>query len=168
MDDGQPLSDITPAEVNAMLGPIVMGDMTAILLYGILLSSFHRFLHSSSWSSASQLMRSTILFVMAATTAVTALFARDLYLNSTTVVKTLESVAGGDVPEAVQIPLLGIIAATVQVVLVLRASRVIRGFQPRKRAAQTHFRFADSLHSFGRRSSTSLGGDGSTSSRSAP
>lgn len=101
-----------------------MGDMAAILLYGVLLSTFHRFVSSKSWHTASRPLKATVCFVMAAVTAVTALYARDVYLNSTALVKTLTSVEAGDLPSASQLPLLGLISASVQVVLVLRASRV--------------------------------------------
>ncbi|GAA5850004.1 hypothetical protein JCM8547_000979 [Rhodosporidiobolus lusitaniae] len=110
---------------KAVLGPVILGQVAQILLYGILVVVFFRFLTSSAWSRAKWHLRLVSIFVVGLATASTGLGINDIWFYATAITADINVILGGTAAQGYEPVLLGVIAFTVQVVLVLRVVKVI-------------------------------------------
>lgn len=109
----------------SQLAPILAGDMAAILLYGVLLSTFASFVRSVTWTRSPLLTRSVVIIVMLLTTAVTALYCKDIWdFGTHAPATTRQYVEQGNFGSATQPVFLVVVATIVQSVLVRRAANV--------------------------------------------
>lgn len=104
----------------------MVGQIVAIFLYGVLVSNFSHFIQTSSWTQSGRLLRAVVHLVVALTTTVTGLYAVDIWDYGTYApaadVAYLEQ---GAVHSAIQPVFLLVVAVIVQVMLVIRSSRII-------------------------------------------
>ncbi|GAA5904276.1 hypothetical protein JCM6882_003185 [Rhodosporidiobolus microsporus] len=123
------MADVDPTpntyDVGYIIGPIIIGQVTTIFLYGILLNIFTHFLGSKAWTRASWSLRCTILVVFAVCTASIGLAMNDIWHFSTQITGSLDVYLAGTVPQAVEPALTGVIGLVVQIVLVVRVCKII-------------------------------------------
>ncbi|KAM0752289.1 hypothetical protein T439DRAFT_324361 [Meredithblackwellia eburnea MCA 4105] len=115
----------TNAQMRAVLGPILFGDMAQLALWGVLVTLAGHFIASPQWSRFSPTLRGIVIAVLILTTMSSCISLNDLFYYGTLVENDWTTVLKGTVPEAIEPLMVGIIAAVVQVLLMLRASNVI-------------------------------------------
>lgn len=102
-----------------------MGDCFSLVVWGLLISNFSHMLSTPSWGRTSTATRWTTYIVLTLATLSTALYIHGIWFFSTTYLGNLDLILSGTFVEALELLVLGIIAAIVQVTLTLRASKVV-------------------------------------------
>ncbi|GAA6007223.1 uncharacterized protein JCM10292_003949 [Rhodotorula paludigena] len=121
------IGDPSTAVVNldSVTGPVVMGSAAAVLLYGVLLSQFTRYLQSPGWHRSTWPNRIAILVVMVFVTTAVALSLHDIWYYGTLASLDLDFVLSGTAAQGFEPFLCGIVAFMVQTMLVLRVLKVL-------------------------------------------
>ncbi|GAA6001734.1 hypothetical protein JCM10207_002288 [Rhodosporidiobolus poonsookiae] len=109
----------------AVTGPVIMGHMAAIMLYGVLLAQASNFVSSPGFHRSSITLRLAILWVLCLVTVSVGLGINDIWHFSTLFTDDLSVVLNGTFPQTLEPLFCGLISVSVQTILVLRVSKVI-------------------------------------------
>ncbi|GAA5850001.1 hypothetical protein JCM8547_000978 [Rhodosporidiobolus lusitaniae] len=117
--------DYAGINITRIIGPVIIGQVACILLYGVLLAVFSRFLTSSAWGRATWPLRTVTVFVVCLATVSTGLGINDIWFYSTLVSTDYALIQAGTTAQCVEPVIAGLAAFAVQILLVLRVAKVV-------------------------------------------
>ncbi|GAA5901733.1 hypothetical protein JCM8208_003571 [Rhodotorula glutinis] len=111
--------------IDSITGPVILGQVAAVMMYGVLLSEFSSYLHSPAWRRTGRGMSWVICGIMLAVTASVALAIHDIFFYGTLFTEDLDFILHGTRPQAVEPIVAGVIAFSVHMVLVQRVLKIL-------------------------------------------
>lgn len=110
--------------LSLQIGPILVGMMLQLSLYGFTLSHLINIRSSPTWTRSSRATRAVCYGVVLLNTAYTALTAVGMWNWGTLTARDYATIAAGDVPSSAGPIILTTIAVVVQMTLAVRSSKV--------------------------------------------
>lgn len=136
--------------LRAQTGPVILGQVAAVMMYGVLLSEFSSYVHSPAWRRTGRAMRCIICGIMLAVTgaslplspprpttgseadsrltsatASVALALHDIFFYGTLPTDDLDFILHGTRAQAIEPVVAGVIAFAVQVILIQRVLKIL-------------------------------------------
>ncbi|GAA5846964.1 hypothetical protein JCM9279_006968 [Rhodotorula babjevae] len=111
--------------IDPITGPVVLGQVAAVMMYGVLLSEFSSYLHSPAWRRTGRGMRWTISGIMLAVTASVALAIHDIFFYGTLPTDDLDFILHGTRAQAIEPVVAGVVAFSVHLILIQRVLKVL-------------------------------------------
>lgn len=119
-----PLGTPTNAVSTAIIGPVVLGELLGITLFGLLVPVAWRYVHTTAWKSSPTWMRVAVALVLLLTAATNGFYVYDIWSMATKQDRSLDALLRSTISMCFEPALIGAIGALVEALLVLRAAKV--------------------------------------------
>ncbi|KAL8279690.1 hypothetical protein RQP46_008003 [Phenoliferia psychrophenolica] len=119
------MAELTQHLRRALIGPVVLGESAQIILWGVLAGTVGRFVSSAQWGKLSMRVKVMIGTVLLLVTGSTGTAIYTLWNAGTAPPKNLLGTLEVTVGQAVNIFLVGLVAALVQSIMIMRACLVV-------------------------------------------
>ncbi|KAL8276084.1 hypothetical protein RQP46_011516 [Phenoliferia psychrophenolica] len=123
--------ELTPDLRAILVGPIVMGSVAQLILWGVMMSQATLFMANPSWSDFSPAVRVAVIVVVGLSTLSTCTAMSDMWTYGTSYANTVDDL-GNPLVLSLELLLVGCIAILSQTVLAARASKVVGEGRRRK------------------------------------
>ncbi|KPV73775.1 uncharacterized protein RHOBADRAFT_54954 [Rhodotorula graminis WP1] len=111
--------------IDPITGPVILGQVAAVMMYGVLLSEFSSYLHSPAWRRSGRGMRWIICGIVLSVTASVGLAIHDIFFYGTLPTDDLQFILHGTDSQAIEPILAGVIAFSVHLVLIQRVLSIL-------------------------------------------